>query len=417
MTEHSLSLVRADRQEAVSNRQKSHALEQLNPQRIARRLTIFQPSEQVMDDLLEEASCHIPGLASSSVVRRVLAHNPRAIWAFARKSSFNPADPKGEGFQALLLLTEQGLNELAARTLDCSDPPSELLAKPGERPAGIYVWATYAPGTLAAAVTLVVEAMSAPPYDAVPVFTRASTKDGSRFTEVLGFRKGTKINGIDAPHLYVYERSREKLSNAPIYDSYIKGNDRRTLSIAVARSVEDWMRAASVRSAVYIGEQECPFDEEFDGNDFSAIHLIGYSGDEPAGCIRIRHFADFAKVERLAVRKEFRHSRLSFLLVRAAIELCRVKGYRRIYGHAQRRLLGFWRRFGAIPLPGGKEFAFSDFDYVEVMVEIEPHPNPITIGTDPYVIIRPEGRWHVPGVLERSASRPVTCPSIGKPVS
>ena len=177
------------------------------------------------------------------------------------------------------------------------------------------------------------------------------------------------------------------------------------------------MRAVSIRSAVYIGEQACPFDEEFDGNDFSALHLIGYSGDEPAGCIRIRHFADFAKVERLAVRKEFRNSRLSFLLVRAAIELCRVKGYRRIYGHAQRRLLGFWRRFGAVPLPGGKEFVFSDFDYVEVMVEIEPHPNPITIGTDPYVIIRPEGRWHVPGVLERSASRPVTRPSVGKAAS
>ena len=68
------------------------------------------------------------------------------------------------------------------------------------------------------------------------------------------------------------------------------------LSVKIARSFEDLARAVAIRGAVYIGEQECPYDEEFDGNDFSATHLIGYVGDEPAGCMRIRYFADFAKV-------------------------------------------------------------------------------------------------------------------------
>jgi len=27
------------------------------------------------------------------------------------------------------------------------------------------------------------------------------------------------------------------------------------------------------------------------------------------------------------------------------------------------------------------------------------------MSADPYVIIRPEGRWHVPGILERSVTR------------
>ena len=118
------------------------------------------------------------------------------------------------------------------------------------------------------------------------------------------------------------------------------------LSVSVARSFDDLMRVVSIRSAVYIGEQECPYDEEFDGNDTSGTHLIGYVGTEPAGCIRIRYFADFAKIERLAVRKEYRTTRLSFQLVRAAIELCQMKGYRRLYGHAQKRLVNFWSRFG-----------------------------------------------------------------------
>ncbi len=55
-----------------------------------------------------------------------------------------------------------------------------------------------------------------------------------------------------------------------------------------------------------------PYEEEFDGNDFSSTHLLGYVGDEPAGCLRIRYFASFAKIERLAVRHEFRHTRLAF---------------------------------------------------------------------------------------------------------
>ena len=68
--------------------------------------------------------------------------------------------------------------------------------------------------------------------------------------------------------------------------------------------------------------------------------------------------------------------------------------------------------FGAL-IQGGQELVFSDFDYVEVMLEIEPHPDAIRLGTDPFVIIRPEGRWHEPGILERSSFRPVTRPSVG----
>jgi len=91
--------------------------------------------------------------------------------------------------------------------------------------------------------------------------------------------------------------------------------------------------------------------------------------------------------------------------LRAGIELCQIKGYRRLYGHAQKRLVNFWSRFGFRLFEGGHELVFSDFDYVEMIAELDRHPDAISIGGDPYVIIRPEGRWHVPGVLERSASR------------
>ncbi len=241
------------------------------------------------------------------------------------------------------------------------------------------------------------------------MFTRPNTPDGFRFNETLGLKKGAKIGPIYAPHLYTFRRAP---LTAPLYDTYHRDAGQRELSVTIARTFEDLMRVASLRSAVYIGEQECPYEEEFDGNDLSATHLIGYVGNEPAGCLRIRYFADFAKVERLAVRKEFRNTRLSFQLVRAGIKLCQMKGYRRLYGHSQKRLVNFWSRFGFRPIEGAKEFVFSDFDYVEIVAEIERDPEAITIGADPYVMIRPEGRWHVPGVLERSSTREVTRPSV-----
>ena len=81
---------------------------------------------------------------------------------------------------------------------------------------------------------------------------------------------------------------------------------KTAIGITVARTFEDLMRVAAIRNAVYIGEQECPYEEEYDGNDLSATHLLAYIGDEPVGCLRLRFFADFAKFERMAIRKEFR---------------------------------------------------------------------------------------------------------------
>jgi len=375
---------------------------------------VFRPDEKGLDGLVEKARASIPGLTDTAVVRGVWQHNQDSIWAIARKRKFKADAPVGDGFIAFLFLNKAGLYQLATNTLDTHRPDIRLLAGPNERPAGIYIWATYAPGVLAGAVAPVLRELEAPNYAGVDLYTRPNTALGVRFNETLGLKKGAKIGPVFAPHLYTFPRAPQ----TPLYDSYRKSSGTRAVTVTVARTFEDLVRVASLRSAVYIGEQECPYEEEFDGNDLAATHLLGYVGDEPAGCLRIRYFADFAKVERLAVRKEFRNTRLAFQLVRAGIELCQKKGYRRLYGHAQKRLVNFWSRFGFKEFDGGHELVFSDFDYVEMVAELDKHPDAIGIGGDPYVIIRPEGRWHVPGVLERSASRPTTRPSLQEqPVS
>src|SRR6516164_6539324 len=189
-----------------------------------------------------------------------------------------------------------------------------------------------------------------------------------------------------------------------------QGAGSRAISIRIARDPNDLMLVTTIRSATYLAEQDCPIEEEFDGNDLVAAHFIGFIGNEPAACLRVRFFGEFAKIERLAVRHQFRRSRISFKLVQASFEYIKRKGFKKVYSHAQDRLVNFWSHFGAKPLGHNRKITFSDFSYTEMVLDLEPGPDAITLDSDPYVIIRPEGDWDRPGVLDVSAGRAVTSP-------
>lgn len=179
------------------------------------------------------------------------------------------------------------------------------------------------------------------------------------------------------------------------------------VTVTVVRDVETLFEVMSVRTLVYVGEQNCPYREEFDGNDLAgATHLLVRIGKEPVGTMRIRWFADFAKIERVAIRPSHRSGEASAALVKTALELAARKGYRRVLGHIQTRLLKYWMRTAKVRVRDGRPaFKFSDFDYVEIERDLEPPANAISGDTPAMVLLRPEGDWDRPGVLERPAAR------------
>lgn len=388
-----------------------HPLPAENLADFAAHVVVFTLAATDLAPLLRRAEADLPGLAAPPAVLRVMAHNPDSVWGIARRDAYGAIQGAAEGFVGFLMLNDEGLRRLVAGTFDASEPDLALLSGQNEKPAGIYLWAMWARNNLVAGIPLAFEKMFTPLYRDADLYARAVTEDGKRLLETMGFRPGAVFENLSHPGLHSLSRT-GAAADAPVYDRYNGHNPARAVAVTVARSIEDLMRVISVRSAVYLGEQECPYLEEFDGNDFSSTHLLGYVGNEPAGCLRIRYFADFAKIERLAVRKEFRKQRISLQLVEAAIELCHAKGYQRLYGHAQKRLVKFWAQFGFTTFEGGQDLVFSDFDYVEMQMITERRPNAITIGIDPYLIIRPEGQWHRSGVLEKSRARPVTRPSV-----
>jgi predicted GNAT family N-acyltransferase len=393
-------------EETFTSRSGKYRLDELDPGRIAKHLAMFSPNEEDLPALVAKARLSIPGIAKMEEVFKVVRHNPGCILGMARRSRLDPENPIAEGFVAILPLNALGLRILALGSFNGADPDLRLLAGADEKPAGIYLWCVFLPGSLAAGMALMMERLSSAPYEGVDIYARTLTEDGRRFSQVLGFKQGVVIDEIQAPDLWIFPRK----NIAPLYDSYIPHSGKKSIGVTIARTFDDLMRVAAIRNAVYIGEQECPYEEEYDGNDLSATHLLAYMGDEPVGCMRLRFFADFAKFERVAVRKEFRQSRAAIQLIHAGLKFCQKKGYARVIGHAQSRLAAFWTRFGFRPMENRKHFVFSDYDYVEMVAELERDPDAITIETDPYIAIRPEGRWHVSGILEQSSNRPASNP-------
>ncbi|MCW2239257.1 GNAT family N-acetyltransferase [Azospirillum canadense] len=183
--------------------------------------------------------------------------------------------------------------------------------------------------------------------------------------------------------------------------------------VDIVRTHDEFIQALTMRALSFLGEQESPWGEEFD-NEFSCTHVLCKVAGEPAGALRIRWFANFAKIERLSVRSEFRTGgkagarHIADALAGFAVELIRRKGYRQMVGHAQKRLYPFWKRHGYQAT--GEEIVYADHTYVLMVGHLEPHPQAIGVDADPMVVIRPEGRWDEPGPFDLSMMRPATCP-------
>jgi len=362
--------VRVDRCKASGDcRADAPNLAEISPQRLARRLVIYTPTASEIDALLDRARRDLPEIGTNEAVHRVVSHNPDTFWAIGRRDRFSSRNRGAEGFMAFLMLNKTGLAQLIASTFSTIDPHPSLLAAQNEKPAGIYGWLMYARGPLSRGLILALQKVSTPLCRDVDIYGRAASPEGRYILEGMGFRSHFASN------LYVFRRSPVLPSELPCYDGYMRHNGEDEISVTVARSLEELMRVMAVRSAVFIGEQRCPDREEFDGNDLSGTHLLGYVGHEP----------------------EFRGRRLAQRVIQAGIEICRLEGYTRIYGQSERSMVEWYGQFGFRVPNTARDIVFSDYDFVEIVLDEPQHPNAISIETDPYVIIRPEGRWHARG--------------------
>lgn len=340
------------------------------------------------DSLLAKARREIT-LADQTTIEALRAKNPDILRVVVRTI------PKGRllGLFAYLPLNASGVDALVSGRFSGLCPSPDWIVKPGETPEAIYLWLVYLPNALAQSIGVIAKAFDDLVPDSCPVFSKAVNDHAERLNRSMGFLKANQVYPDADAELLVIFPERELPRRQP----------PDPFRISIARSFEDMFKVLSIRSATYLAEQFCYFREEFDGNDFCATHFLGHVDGDPAGCVRVRFFAGFAKIERLAVRSEYRNSRLAFALARRAVDHCRMKGYRTIYGHSRADLVRFWRIFGFREMDR-EDFSFANIKYKELVLHAEPIAAAVDLHSGPMVIIRPEGAWDKPGPLDVSDS-------------
>jgi predicted GNAT family N-acyltransferase len=117
----------------------------------------------------------------------------------------------------------------------------------------------------------------------------------------------------------------------------------------VTANEADLLGVYCVRSIVFVGEQGCPFREEFDGLDAGAIHILGVDAyGEPVAAARLRDVDGWAKLERIALVESVRGRGLGHELVEFLLGVARERGFRRFKMHAQSHLEAFYAQHGFV---------------------------------------------------------------------
>ena len=344
--------------------------------------------------LFERASRQLR-LAPLDDVRRMVAKNPGII-----RVAREPGTGEPRALFAFLPLNEFGAGMFVSGQADGSRPDPAWITRPGERPAAIYKWLFYGPDLYMRCLPGIGELFGALAGGRCPVLTRGATRLSEDLHLKLGYLRGSRIYPAAPDWLLVL---------LPEGVPVVQRRAAPQIEIRQVRSFEELSHVIAIRSATYIAEQFPTHHEEFDGNDFCATHFVGYVDGDPAGAVRVRYFGDFAKLERLAVKLEYRRSKLAFRLARTAMEHIRRKGFTRVYGHASETMAPFWRLHGGRYVEGRPAFRFANIEYREMYCDLEPHPLAIRFGVHPMMTLRPEGQWDEAGSLDWSnlASEPV----------
>ena len=171
------------------------------------------------------------------------------------------------------------------------------------------------------------------------------------------------------------------------------------MTIKLASTSDELLQCYALRAAVFMGEQQCPYYEEFDGNDYTATHVVMYVDGEPAGSMRLRWFQSFCKFERCVVLRRYRSPGPVPRNRRMGQEFAGSKGYRKAYLHLQKRHMPMMEKEGFRRVDD-RVFVFPTTNTTpSPAISGRPNEHP-TVDTEPMVLNRPEDRMDVPGILE-----------------
>lgn len=174
----------------------------------------------------------------------------------------------------------------------------------------------------------------------------------------------------------------------------------------IVTTPEQLLHAYAIRAICFMEEHGVAARQTFDGNDYQATHIIVYAGSEPVGTARIRWFKDFAKMERTSFRKEWRNPRTIKRCAEFIFDHISRKGYDKVITHAKPKYARLWRALLGFKQVSAKEplfFEGHDEPYLELVKELVPPRDAITVETETAVLFRIEGFWDSRSEYEAAA--------------
>ena len=124
-------------------------------------------------------------------------------------------------------------------------------------------------------------------------------------------------------------------------------------------------KAHEIRRIVFVIEQNCPPEIEYEFEDESHHFLASVNG-VAAGTARWRETENGIKLERFAVLNEFRGQGVGDALVKTVLQYCLHDG-RTIYLHAQLSAKDLYAKNGFVPV--GEYFWEADIEHVKMVYE------------------------------------------------
>ena len=122
------------------------------------------------------------------------------------------------------------------------------------------------------------------------------------------------------------------------------------MDIIPVRNEDDLQAARAIRRRVFVEEQDCDPEEEWDGHDETSRHLLGIVDDTPVATARWRavpHGEEVtAKLERFAVLPAHRGKGSGTQLVEAVLEDAKHAGFDTFVLHSQAHLEDWYEQFG-----------------------------------------------------------------------
>jgi predicted GNAT family N-acyltransferase len=111
----------------------------------------------------------------------------------------------------------------------------------------------------------------------------------------------------------------------------------------------DLAQAFDIRRRVFVIEQECPPDEEYDEFESTSIHYLATNNELIVGTCRYRTTDKGYKLERFAVLKEHRTAGIGAALLKNCLQIVSPLVSQElpiIYLHAQEHAMKFYEKYG-----------------------------------------------------------------------